>query len=178
MSVANRKKTAPRLSAPRRATGFTLVEVLVAVVVLSIGLLGVGKMVLYAARANGSAYMRSEATQQAYAILDYMHANRAGALAGAYTIAIGAQPVAAQDCFAAGPCTTQAAIANYDLAQWKAQLAAVLPAGDGSVAIAVDPTNTQTLVTVTVQWDDTGALATFAPAAVGPPTSVVLETQL
>ena len=161
-----------------RAGGFTLVEVLVAVIVLSVGLLGVGKMVLFAARANGSAYMRSEATQQAYAMLDYMHANRAAALAGAYNVAIGANPPAAQDCFAAGPCTTPAAIASYDLAQWKAQLAAVLPAGDGSVTIATDAANTQTLVTVTVQWDDNGAVSTFNPAGVGTPASIVLESQL
>ncbi len=178
MSLAKPNACAARSGAARRCGGFTLIEVLVAVVVLSIGLLGVGKMVLYAARANGSAYMRSEATQQAYAILDYMHANRAAALAGAYNVAIGVQPAAGQDCFAAGPCTTQAAIANYDLAQWKTQLAALLPAGDGAVAIATDPANTQTLVTVTVQWDDTGAGATFNPAGGGAPTTLVLESQL
>jgi len=178
MSVSFRTPLRPTRRHVRDAGGFTLIEVLVAVVVLAIGLLGVGKMVLFAARANGSAYMRSEATQQAYAILDYMHANRAAALAGAYNVAIGVNPPAGQDCFAAGPCTTQAAIAGYDLAQWKAQMAAILPAGDGSVTTATDAANTQTLVTVTVQWDDNGAVGTFNPAGVGAPSSVVLESQL
>ena len=162
----------------RQSGGFTLIEVLVAVIVLSIGLLGVGKMVLYSARANGSAYMRSEATQQAYAILDYMHANRIAASTGSYNVAIGAIPAVGTDCFAAGPCTTPASIANYDVAQWKAQLAAVLPAGDGSVTTAVNAVTSQVMVTVTVQWDDSITQSTFKAAAPANPMTVVLESQL
>lgn len=55
-----------------RRNGFTLVEVLVALVVLSIGLLGIGKLVMFASRANDSAYLRSQATALAYSILDDM----------------------------------------------------------------------------------------------------------
>lgn len=103
MSLISSGRSRVGLARARRATasharsgGFTLIEVLVAVVVLSIGLLGVGKMVLYSARANGSAYMRSEATEQAYAVLDYMRANRTVALTHNYDIAIGAARAAAR----------------------------------------------------------------------------------
>ena len=61
--------------APRSARGFTMVEVLVSLVVLSIGLLGIGKLVLFSARANDSAYLRSQATGLAYEILDNMRGN-------------------------------------------------------------------------------------------------------
>lgn len=169
--------TVPHRGLRRRAAGFSLVEVLVAVTVLSIGLLGVGKMVLYSARSNGSAYMRSEATTQAYAIIDTMHANRTAAASHGYDVALGVVPAATQNCYSAGPCTTATAIASYDLSQWKAQVAAVLPAGDGSVVTATDPTTQQVLVTVTVQWDDTVAQGTFAKGA-ATTMSVVLESQL
>lgn len=174
MSVAVRR---PR---PRAGTdsGYTLIEVLVAVVVLSIGLLGVGKMVLYAARANGSAYMRSEATEQAYAILDYMHANRIAAATGNYDIAIGVTPPAGASCFGGAPCTTPSAIANYDLAQWKTQLAAVLPGGDGSVVTSTDAATQDHMVTVTIQWDDSVASGSFRAAAPATPMKIVLESQL
>ena len=50
---------------------------MVSLVVLSIGLLGIGKLVLFSARANDSAYLRGQATELAYEILDNMRANRA-----------------------------------------------------------------------------------------------------
>ena len=55
----------------RKPRGIALVEVLVAMVVLSLGLLGIGKLVMTALKANDSAYMRSQATELAYAILDH-----------------------------------------------------------------------------------------------------------
>jgi type IV pilus assembly protein PilV len=48
--------------------GFTLVEVLVTLLVLSIGLLGIAKLLLVSSRANDSAYMRTQATALAYSL--------------------------------------------------------------------------------------------------------------
>src|SRR5580658_10907158 len=76
-----------------RHDGFTILEVLVSLVILSIGLLGTAKLMLYSSHANDSAYLRSQATDLAYEILDNMRANRQQALAGAYTTALGAVPV-------------------------------------------------------------------------------------
>src|SRR5262249_19574555 len=73
-----------RRAQPRQQHGFTLVEALVALVVLSIGLLGVAKLVMGAVHADDSAYMRGQATQLAYELLDQMRANRPGATAGFY----------------------------------------------------------------------------------------------
>src|ERR1700683_3979002 len=77
----------------KRHDGFTILEVLVSLVILSIGLLGTAKLMLYSSHANDSAYLRSQATELAYEILDNMRANRQQALAGAYTTALGAVPV-------------------------------------------------------------------------------------
>ncbi len=126
-------------AAARRQAGAGLVEVLVAVVVLSIGLLGIAGMQLVSLRNNHSAWLRSEATVRAYDIMERMRANREQALAGGYDMALGA----------AAP--SGSTIRDLDLQEWKQDLT-VLPSGDGAVARIVTPE--QTLFTVTVQWDD------------------------
>ena len=77
-----------RRPAVGRTSGFTIVEVLVSLVILSIGLLGIAKLVLYSAHSNDSAYLRSQATQLAYEILDNMRANPTAAAAGNYNTAL------------------------------------------------------------------------------------------
>jgi type IV pilus assembly protein PilV len=167
---------------PRRNRGFTLVEVMVAILVLSIGLLGIGKLVLFSARSNDSAYLRSQATALGYTILDAMRANRATALTGGYDIAAAS---AATDpgvtCNNAAPCATATVLAQFDIYQWKNRLSTALgPTGDGSIVTAsvTDPVSGTTSVTatVTVQWNDTVAKQTFGEA--GGNGVVTLETVL
>lgn len=119
--------------------GFTLIEVLVTVILLSGGLLGLAALQGTAVKAGHNAYLRSQATMQAYDIVDRMRAN-AGAdavNAPSYVIDIGT---------AAG--TTPTTQAGRDLLQWKANMANSLPQGDGSIAVAAG------VVTVVVQWSD------------------------
>ncbi len=157
--------------APRVATaqhGFTLVEALVALVVLSVGLLGVAKLVLGAVHADDSAYMRSQATQLAYELLDEMRANRPGAIANDYALA-----PAANDC-SSGPCAPDK-LAELDMFNWNARVAAALPGGAAlAPGIATDAFN-DTIVTVTVRWDDSLAQAAFGG---GGAQSVTLESIL
>ncbi len=117
------------------AKGFTMVELLVAVLVLSIGLLGLAGLQAAGLRNNQSAYLRSQATILAYDVADRMRANQAAAAAGAYNIALGA---------AGGG----GSVAADDLTEWKNNMAALLPSGDGSV------TNNVGKFTILVQWDD------------------------
>lgn len=161
-------------------TGFTIVEVLVSLVVLSIGLLGIAKLVLYSAHANDSAYLRSQATQLAYEILDSMRANSTGAKAGNYNTALAAGPVVpAVNCLTSA-CTNPSDQAAYDIYQWKERLAAptgALPSGQGSVAVSAGLPAT---ATITVQWDDSAAQSTMAGTGLGvaTPMSITLETVL
>ena len=67
-----------------RQKGFTLLEVLVAVLVLAIGLLGLAGLQATSLRVNQSASMRSQATNLAYDMADRIRANRGAALAGSY----------------------------------------------------------------------------------------------
>jgi type IV pilus assembly protein PilV len=159
----------------RHARGFTIVEVLVALLVLSIGLLGVAKLVMYSARGNDSAYLRTQATELAYAILDNMRANRTSARGGSYDTGFGAAG-APGNCLAAA-CTT-AGMATYDVSLWKTRLAAALPAGDGQIVTATAAGLTS--ASITVRWEDAVAQSTYHAVAAGvsAPLTVTLDTLL
>lgn len=72
----------------RKALGFTLLEVLVALLVLAFGFLAVAGIQLRALKTNFSSAQKSQATMLSYLILDAMRANRDQALAGDYNIDI------------------------------------------------------------------------------------------
>jgi type IV pilus assembly protein PilV len=127
-----------------KQSGFTLLEVLVAMLVLSIGLLGLAGLMASSMRNNLSASHRTQATWMAYDIIDRMRANRTGALAGSYATAMGAPATCS-----AAPSTT-GTVPAQDIAAWKNQLACALPAGNGSIAV-----NTGTrAATIVIQWND------------------------
>ena len=60
-----------------RSHGFSMIEVLVTLLVLSIGLLGLAAMQVRSIKNTHSAYLRSQATYLAYDMLDRMRANMA-----------------------------------------------------------------------------------------------------
>lgn len=160
-------------------SGFSLVEVLVSLVVLSIGMLGVGKLVLFTSRANDSAYMRSQATALAYTILDSMRANRQTALTGSYAVAFGAYANPGVSCNTAASACSGTIGAQYDLYQWKSRLLVALgPTGDGQIAtVSVpDATTGATNVTASVQvtWNDTVAQQSFGATGASAQTAVVI----
>jgi type IV pilus assembly protein PilV len=136
----------------RRARGFTLVETLVALLALSIGLLGVAGLQLNGLRANQSSAWRSQATYLAYDILDRMRANRANR--SDYVVGTSAEEAAADDAAeeAGEPRAARQATAAADLSSWKTNLDNVLPLGDGTISFEGAGNN---IVVVTVQWNDT-----------------------
>lgn len=131
-----------------KQSGFTLLEVLVAMLVLSIGLLGLAGLMASSMRNNQSAYHSTQATWLAYDILDRMRANNAVALAGGYSAASALGSPAA--CSTTAPSVS---IAAQDIGSWKNMIACALPVGDG--AITVTPANRR--VRITVQWNDSRA---------------------
>lgn len=122
-----------------RQRGAGLIEVMVAVLVLAIGLLGIAGMQLVSLQNNHSAALRSQAVVLAYDALDRMRANRDAAFIGSYATDF-------TDLAPAG-----ATIEALDLQEWKSMLV-TLPSGAGAIASAV--VGGRTLFTVTVQWDD------------------------
>ena len=180
--------TSNSISAVKKtSSGFTLVEVLVAVLVISIGLLGVARLVLAAVKANDSAYFRGQAAALAYSILDEMRANRAYATTSpGYAVGFGAYANPNVVCVGSGNTCTPAQIAQYDLYMWKQQLSAAstvttgaLPSGDGEIQMSY-PATGQVIATITIQWDDSVAQWAFgAPKNATPSlTTFTLESAL
>lgn len=144
-----------------RDSGFTLLEVLIALLVLSIGLLGLAALQTVGLRSNQMATMRTTATQTAYDITDRMRANPDGLTEANqfYVIATDTAPVSAKDCDNEA-CTVQE-LASFDLLQWRNQVES-LPDGLSSVVQSVDAVTGQVTHTITVHWNEARD-----PAAVG-----------
>jgi type IV pilus assembly protein PilV len=107
--------------------GFTLIEVLIAVLVLGIGLLSLAAMQAASMRNNHQAYLRTQATLLAHEISDRMRANRAGLVAGAYDLN-SAERIT--DCSSSEGCSPPQ-MAKHDLWEWQQSVATVFP-GCGS----------------------------------------------
>ena len=136
--------------------GFTLIEVLVTVLILSIGLLGLAGLQLTGLRSNQSALLRSQATFLAYDITDRMRANRAGVTAGGYNNIT--NPTATGGCTTTAGCSSSE-MAQTDLAAWNSSLATHLPQGQGTVCIDSTPNDTAcdnsgNLYAVKISWTD------------------------
>lgn len=134
MRISVKKSSAQR--------GATLIEVLVAMLILSVGLLGLAGMQMTALKSNQSAYYRSQATVLAYDIIDRMRANRADALNGVYDIALkneACDPMLA----------SSGTLAQKDVAEWLNSLSCLLsPDARGSVV------RNGRLFTVSIEWND------------------------
>ena len=123
------------------AAGFSLIEVLIALLVLSVGLLGLAALQANTLQFNQSAYLRSQATNLAYDMADRMRANREAALAGAYDEGF-ADPVPACGDAAAGT------VVEQDIDAWRNSLICALPTGNGSIDVNGG------VVTITVRWNE------------------------
>ncbi|GLQ49685.1 type IV pilus modification protein PilV [Dyella flava] len=151
----------------RSVQGFTFLEVLVAVVVVSLGMLGIAATLFASVRGATSGYTRQVAVQYAYDIIDRMRANQveAAQAGGAYTAtAVAPSSTSPQSCNDA-TCTA-AQMATYDVWDWQTQLAQNLPQGLGSITITTDTSGIST-VTVTITWQDTAGTSAFAQGSGG-----------
>lgn len=135
-------------------SGFTLVEVMVTLVIFSVGLLGLAGMQMTGLQSNHSAMMRTIATQQSYDMAERVRSNR----------------IANYTAPAAG------SIEEQDIQDWNNMNAVVIPSGTGRISArpgggAVPGPG----LTITVFWDEnkTGANQTINC----PPTNDPLDMQ-
>ena len=126
-------------------SGFTLLEVVIAILVLAIGLLGLASLQAVGLQFNQSSQFRTQATNLAYEMADRMRSNRQAARDGDYDGGL-ADPLT--DC-TPNLSLNQATVAARDVASWRNSLACLLPLGNGAIAVDSDG-----IATITVQWDD------------------------
>ena len=132
--------------------GFTLVEAMVALVVLAVGMLGIAGLYVTTLRSGGGAIYRMQAVNLAADLADRIRANRGANLAYA-----GA--AANNNCYGTGSVDCAPALmAANDLLVWQQQIAAILPGGNGVVAVAPAATPPYTY-TITISWTESGGVS-------------------
>lgn len=143
-----------------KQSGFTLIEVLVAALVLGIGVLGLATTMLLGLKSNQSAYFRSQASAAAYDMADRIRLNRAAALTGSYDdidIDNESNVADALTCNANATGCTAAQQAAEDIRQWSTYFvgsddaAARLPDGRGTVS-----RDASERFVITVTWSGVG----------------------
>ena len=138
------KRASRRIGCNRgHSRGFTLVEAMVALIVLSIGLLGIAALYIETLRAGRTSLYRTEAVNLATDLADRMRANRI--------------PANAYNC--GDPCVAAAggnAIAITDLTAWLAAIGAQLPGGVGNVTFTAATATTPSAYVIRVSWSEVG----------------------
>ncbi|MET0013111.1 MAG: type IV pilus modification protein PilV [Sedimenticola sp.] len=129
------------MQSKRSQKGFTLMEVLVTLVILSVGLLGLAGLQGYSLRNSNSAYLRTQASVLAYTMIDRMRSNPSGSYASYST-----DTAVTQSCEGSTVTCTDAQLTSYDKAQWRAEVRSLLPGGVGTINAATDE--------VTISWTD------------------------
>ena len=136
-----------RSHTPGRQQGFSLLEVLIAELVLAVGVLGAALVQAHALRYSASAADQTQATFIAYDMLDRMRANPAGLFSYAASVSPGCHPRSAAS-----------SVLTTDLADFAHAVSCQLPGGHGNVA--VDGQH----ATVTITWSEERIVADSEPA--------------
>ena len=124
--------------------GFSLLEVLIALVVLSLGVLGIAAMQTLALTGSQGGYLRTQAVLQAYDMTDRMRANPDGVGSGFYN----SIPYTLGSSVVCTSCTPEQ-IRDNDHNSWNTRNANLLPNGKGTVT-SINTTDFDIAIT----WDD------------------------
>lgn len=138
-----------KLHAAGQQQGASLIEVLVAIVVLSIGLLGIAGLQAATTKYKINTWSRSSATQLVSDLSERIRINPdvAGSnfttgvsaassyiLDATWAAQSGPPPTIAKDCAKSGVACTTTERADYDMAYWRGRVRAALPQGAANVA--------------------------------------------
>lgn len=137
-----------RVGGTPRVNGFSLIEVLIALLVLAFGLLGLGFLQVMNVRYTQSAQHRTMATNLAYEVLDMMRSNHVAARRFGTITPDSFSGVAVP----ASGCARGASGAYSDnISRWKCEVVSSLPGGKAEIGF--DPID-RDVVTVAVSWSD------------------------
>ena len=131
----------------KKVAGFTLVEVLIALIILSVGMLGIAGLYVHSMQAGRTSLFRHHAVTLAGDVADRIRANpRAGA---AYALAGGDN-----NCVDGGIDCTPAQMAAHDIFLWDQQAVDTLPTG--TVTIVFDNGVLPPTYAITIAWTEPG----------------------
>jgi len=147
----------------KHQNGFTIIEVLIAILVVSIGLLGMAGLQTAGIQQSHNTYMKTQASMLAYDMTDRMRANLQGVNAGNYnnvnskTSPVNSEPA----CISSNSSCSASETAQFDVYHWtnknaQGSIGDLLTSGYGMVS------NNGGVFTITVMWDEarTGATGT------------------
>jgi len=156
--------------------GFTLIEVLIAMLLLAVGLLGLAALQTSTLRSNLAAYNHGQATQLLYDMADRMRANNCKPSPPppqtatftcsypTYASAANAYITTNSNTYAQGKsintaCTTTTGcsptvLASNDLIEWNNAIVATLPMGRGSITSTDTPATVNSIFLLSITWDD------------------------
>ena len=135
----------------------SLLETMIAIVVFSVGTLGVASMMITSMRNSDATLSRTQSTILATEIYEKMLANPQAAAAGNYDLAIETSLSPSDttpECGAALADCNPAEMAEWDLAEWSARTNQLLRSADAG--ISVDATVDPMLIQVQIQFDPLG----------------------
>lgn len=126
----------------RGAKGFTLLEVLIAVVILGVGLLGLAGLMMVSVRTNQSAYLRSQASFLAQSMADRMRNNQFAVWNNTYNVTVPTSSVgpSGPNAGANATCPCDATtIARRDLFWWSQEIHTFLPNSGATINCVRNP---------------------------------------
>jgi len=135
-----------------RQTGFSLLEVMIAIVILSVGVLGIAALQTTSSVLTESSVHRSQAAALAIEIVERMRVNATEAKAGSYNISV--LPTLTRNCTGPSKDCSTAEMKDHDLRVWSGRVTALLPSGTATINSSADNGIDPVDITVTIQWDD------------------------
>lgn len=136
----------------RRPRGFSLIEVLIALIVMSVGMLGIAGLYVHGMQAGRTSLFRHHAVTLAGDVADRIRANPGGAIAYVDVATPSAAP--GTNCVAGGVDCTPEEMAAHDKFLWDQQANQTLPTGD--VTVAYNNAAVPSVYTVTITWSEAG----------------------
>jgi type IV pilus assembly protein PilV len=162
-----------RLAASDRSRGFSLVEVMVAVIVICVGMLGIAKMQALSVSNTTTARLRSLAAIEAASLASAMHSNRqywantvlpfnlalnAGVITssdGALAVQATADQATVPDNVCFGVQCAALPLAAFDVARWSTNLTGLLPNPTANISCPATPgIVAPPSCTITISWSE------------------------
>lgn len=133
--------------------GFSLIEVLIALIIMSVGMLGIAGLYVQSMQAGRTSVFRHNAVTLAGDVADRIRANpSAGAT---YAAGVGAD----KNCVDGGVDCSPADMAQHDINLWEQQADRSLP--NGTVQINLDDSVAPPTYEIVVIWDEPGETPSF-----------------